>query len=87
MFLIIRLQNRWDPSEPGVAELLKQGANINLFKYAILCKYVSTDHPWVNVRFHVFYALGVYIPLPGYDDQVFCKEIPQQQNTQNRFFT
>ena len=28
---------RWDPSEPGVAELLKQ---------------------------------GVYLPLPGYDDQV-----------------
>ena len=31
------LAKRWDPSEPGVAELLKQ---------------------------------GVYLPLPGYDDQV-----------------
>ena len=31
---------RWDPSEPGVAELLKQ---------------------------------GVYLPLPGYDEQV-CSE-------------
>ena len=26
------IQNRWDPSEPGVAELLKQGAHVNFCK-------------------------------------------------------
>ena len=36
------LAKRWDPSEPGVAELLKQ---------------------------------GVYLPLPGYDDQVRKEKI------------
>ena len=45
---------RWDPSEPGVAELLKQ---------------------------------GVYLPLPGYDDQVGTEKIifPLQRSASKYF--
>ena len=73
------ISKRWDPSEPGVAELLKQGANINFCKYALLCKYVSTDPPWVNEHFHVFTSQVFTFHFQAMMTRSFVKNYPNNK--------